>query len=458
MWTSSPRRSASSSSARPWTSASATSSPSTVQRPGQDALATHAQPIVVPGLCEGLAEDDEGGARVEPDCRRMRGGRAPIARPPPGGQVASRPSTICRARSGSPANLAYSASARPRRRMSSSRSDGVSRPASPASSLAASGAPRATARCAAPSRAAAVASSGPWAARARCRARSSGSATIEASRAWISRRRAVDVRERAATARSGWVKPIRPSVDRQDVGVERRLQRELHGAVDHLRQELDRRMGQGRRDGEGVLRRGRQAIQLVAEQQHQLFGQQQLHPGLQGWPARSRGRARARARRAGCRPRCHGFAAAWRGGARPPIAHGGAARARRGRGARRRIRSSRSPASGRSSPSGRPAGPSIRRARRTPIGSSPRRRSAKPRASADGESSHWTSSTATRTGPDRARPRSALRSATATVRGSGAGPSGSSRRSATRSARRWGAERDARASSSTPSKRSPIPA
>ena len=78
-----------------------------------------------------------------------------------------------------------------------------------ASSAAAAGAPRARLRLAASSSAAAVGSSGRIVASARWRARSSGSGTISASRAWISRCAAGVRLDRAATACRGWANRIR---------------------------------------------------------------------------------------------------------------------------------------------------------------------------------------------------------------------------------------------------------
>ncbi len=72
-----------------------------------------------------------------------------------------------------------------------------------------------------------------------------------------------------------------PFDDCDDVGAERRLQPAIRGSVDHLLEERDGRLGEGCCDGEGILRHGRQARQLVAEQRHQFIGQRQVHPGLE---------------------------------------------------------------------------------------------------------------------------------------------------------------------------------
>ena len=76
---------------------------------------------------------------------------------------------------------------------------------------------------------------------------------------------------------------------------------------------------------------------------------------------------------------------------------------------------------------------------------------------AEAESSHCTSSTATRSGPSAASARNALSTATPTACGSGGGPSSSSSTSARARARRCGSGSGARASSRTGSRRSPSP-
>ena len=47
-------------------------------------------------------------------------------------------------------------------------------------------------------------------------------------------------------------------------------------AVDRLRHEVERRIGQGCRDGQGILGLDWQGRQLLAEQGHQLAGQRQI--------------------------------------------------------------------------------------------------------------------------------------------------------------------------------------
>jgi len=87
----------------------------------------------------------------------------------------------------------------------------------------------------------------------------------------------------------------------------------------------------------------------------------------------------------------------------------------------------------------------------------PSLRSANTSALDDDESSHWTSSTAIRSGLPSLRSWSASRTATASARSSTRPSDPSSRRSAARSARRRAAERAGRMSSRRSSNRSPSP-
>ncbi len=98
-----------------------------------------------------------------------------------------------------------------------------------------------------------------------------------------------------------------------------------------------------------------------------------------------------------------------------------------------------------------------RREQSNPTRSDRSRRPANARPPAEAGSSHWTSSIATTTGRSSASARNALRSARPIACGSGGGPSSSSRTSASESARLWPAGRAASASSSTVSRRSPMP-
>ena len=116
----------------------------------------------------------------------------------------------------------------------------------------------------------------------------------------------------------------------------------------------------------------------------------------------------------------------------------------------------RSSGNARASPSGS-AAPAPRVAINQPIGPSPSRRTANSSARTVETSSHWTSSSATRTGPrDDASPRT-VSAAAYTARGSGGGPVGAACRSATSSAVRCGSGRNANRSR-TPSNRSARPA
>ena len=117
-----------------------------------------------------------------------------------------------------------------------------------------------------------------------------------------------------------------------------------------------------------------------------------------------------------------------------------------------------SPGSARSSPSGTGVVSMARCVMSSTTGSSRRRRAAKRRSLSLAASSHWTSSTATRTGSARASARNAVRKATATARGSGALPSDSTIRNAASSARRCGAGSRGSTSSKYGSSRSPTPA
>ncbi len=98
---------------------------------------------------------------------------------------------------------------------------------------------------------------------------------------------------------------------------------------------------------------------------------------------------------------------------------------------------------------------SSRRASRSDTGLASRRRKANASAVDEDASSHWTSSTAIRTGSRPERAWRTLRTATPSARRSTASPG--SRRSATSSARRCGGGRSGRTSSRTSSKRSPSP-
>ena len=98
-----------------------------------------------------------------------------------------------------------------------------------------------------------------------------------------------------------------------------------------------------------------------------------------------------------------------------------------------------------------------RREKSNPTRSDRSRRPAKARPPAEAGSSHWTSSTATTTGRSSASARNAVKSARPIACGSGGGPSSSPRTSARESARLCAAGRAASASSSTVSRRSPMP-
>jgi hypothetical protein len=91
-------------------------------------------------------------------------------------------------------------------------------------------------------------------------------------------------------------------------------------------------------------------------------------------------------------------------------------------------------------------------------GSRSSRRSAKERTLRELISSHWTSSMASRSGPDRARARSTPRTATPTTRLPGSRSPSPEMSRAADSARCWTAGRAASSDGSSPSKRSPRPA
>ena len=68
-----------------------------------------------------------------------------------------------------------------------------------------------------------------------------------------------------------------PVVDFDEVRAKRWRQPQIGRAVDGLRHEIERRIGEGCRDGQGILGLDWQGRQLLAEQGHQLPGQRQIH-------------------------------------------------------------------------------------------------------------------------------------------------------------------------------------
>ena len=91
---------------------------------------------------------------------------------------------------------------------------------------------------------------------------------------------------------------------------------------------------------------------------------------------------------------------------------------------------------------------------RTPIGSSPIRRTANERTRADAGSSHWTSSIASSNGASAARARKAATSPRGKVSRSGRAPGPVSVPSAAARARRWGSTSSSEISANTGSRRS----
>ena len=255
-------------------------------------------------------------------------------------------------------------------------SGGVSRTARSYSSAAAGGAPRASARLAAVSRALATASSGPVAASAMCLARSSGSLTRSPARVWSSRRtggfdRRVGARREQ---RMGEVDaPVAQSA--HDVRALRLVQCGPAGAGDGLDQ-VHRGLGYrgGCRKGSSS-ESGDSAPSRAPTSASRATGSRS--PGSKrsvprAAPARARGRrtgCRQRGRGAGARRVATGDSRAAPGGraAVAPKLSGGSSR--------------RSVSSARSSPSGTGWSPSVRHAARTPI----RPRGAKP---SRGEAQH----------------------------------------------------------------------
>ena len=122
--------------------------------------------------------------------------------------IASASSRRRRAPASSPASNRYAAATSARRTDPSTSSTGVNFRASPDSSAADCGAPRAAAAAATSSSTSATTSSGPCVARARCRALSSRSSTVAASLSWVSRRRVEEADVYTADANNGCVNRI----------------------------------------------------------------------------------------------------------------------------------------------------------------------------------------------------------------------------------------------------------
>ncbi len=98
--------------------------------------------------------------------------------------------------------------------------------------------------------------------------------------------------------------------------------------------------------------------------------------------------------------------------------------------------------------------PFTRRATKRPMGDSPKRRPANSTIPADGASSHWTSSTATRSGASRASRSSRPTTAAAIAPCGGGLPGASSRKRAMARACRWGTGSSSAASSKAVSSKS----
>ena len=282
--------------------------------------------------------------------------------------------------------------------------------------LAADAAPAAAATVAASS------ASGCSVASARCRARSSSSPTMAATSRWSSRRSCGRARLLAAAASSGWEGRTRSPSTRSSPASS------ASSMADGLCDRRESATGATPRSGRppsSSLRTGFESASTRVPRRSSTVSGTGMSSPMAGDPCAARVRPSSRAKSGFPRVVSNSRRRTWRGRLSP----------RRSASIRRVAPRLSGPTSSRSSCRRASAcsnaeGLPGRSASRNPTGSSSSRRAANVSASADGGSSHWTSSTATSSGPRAASARSAFRkpSAIAPVSGGDVGRLGAQER------------------------------